>query len=460
MAPFTSPLNPSPLTTTQQPDIQNSVAGLRQATEQAAATLLQSFEAQHALRRRVAELEAELQKAKAQESRALKEAGQAKRDLEEEKRNHDQHVKKVKENFNSEWKSKYEEVQKRYDSENQAFEKAIIDARELKKSNDNRLRENKGQQRRITADQERYTKEIHSLKEDNAEPRDDIREAEIKIKSLFQELKTIREELDAHINLGDSLVAENAEWKVRADDFARLEEIQSNLAEKTFRCRELEAELQEQKLSTKQLEHIEDTKALCRRQIATIDDLRAQVADLQEDREVKESLVRNGAAIRIRYMIQARDKLFKDSAEDSDAEFVKVGNSAAHGGDGLADESLFLAGFLDRDKWSKVLKLYMAEFIHCPPGLRKARNCHATIQVVQPVKRARSTTQQRREAQLLLATINTEYESYGGAAENGEIVGRYLKWLETLTDKIVEVDRGRSLLNYHFWWLDAAYEVG
>ena len=94
--------------------------------------LLQSSEAQEALRKRVEDLEDELRRSKAQESKALKEAEKTKRALEREKANHEQHVKKVEENFNSEWKAKYHEVQKRYESEKGAFEKGIFDVRELR----------------------------------------------------------------------------------------------------------------------------------------------------------------------------------------------------------------------------------------------------------------------------------------------------------------------------------------
>jgi predicted nucleic acid-binding Zn-ribbon protein len=137
--PSASAPNSEVKTGTRQAMIPDSVPLLRQATQRAATELLQSSEAQEALRKRVEDLKDELRRSKAQESKALKEAEKTKRDLEDDKANHDQHVKKVKENFNSEWKAKYHEVQKRYESE-----KGIFNVRELRQAINTGKRENKG----------------------------------------------------------------------------------------------------------------------------------------------------------------------------------------------------------------------------------------------------------------------------------------------------------------------------
>jgi hypothetical protein len=202
---------------------------------------------------------------------------------------------------------------------------------------------------------------------------------------------------------------------------------------------ELEVKLQGSKSAEEQFEQIK----------AAIDDLRQEIAVLERQSELEEPLVQKAVTLRRRFMIQARAKLSRDGAEQVAAEYEKHGNSAVHGGDGLADEALLLAGFLDSEQWGEVFELLYGkkpgEFGACPQGLRRAKDCDVTLKVVQCVRGARPSFKARSEAEGKIRAIMDRYAKDGEGAELCATTQSSIARVEDLTEEIVVSARGGPL---------------
>jgi hypothetical protein len=202
---------------------------------------------------------------------------------------------------------------------------------------------------------------------------------------------------------------------------------------------ELEVKLQGSKSAEEQFEQSK----------ATIDDLKQEIAGLERQSELEKPLVQKAVTLRRRFMIQAREKLSRDGAEQFDAEYEKHGNSAVHGGDGLADEALLLAGFLDSEEWEKVFEsLYVkkpGEFAACPQGLRRVKDCAVTLEVVQCVRGARPSFKARSEAESHIRAIMERHAKDGVEVERCAITQKSIARVEDLTKEIVVSTRGGPL---------------
>jgi uncharacterized phage infection (PIP) family protein YhgE len=300
-----------------------------------------------------------------------------------------------------------------------------------------RVRELEDELRKAKEQQSKATKEINALKDDNAELKDDIREAHTEIKLLSQDQELLQKELDLERSSNKRLQNELREFENRPEDFQHLGEILGTLDETKKQCKQLEKQLQVTKKTEQQLEHSK----------ATIEKLTGRIWGLKDERDLKEPLVQTAVATRRNFMLQAREKLSRDLGEDLDTEYVKPGDSAAHRGDGLADEALLLAGFLDNERWASIFEeLYgtkLGEFADVPRGLRRAKDCEVTIRVVQSVRGARPSFQARSEAEAMISAITKEYEKDGDSAESSLIVQNSIQRVEQLTEEIVESARGR-----------------
>jgi myosin heavy subunit len=301
-----------------------------------------------------------------------------------------------------------------------------------------RVRALEDELRKAKEQQSKAAKEVNALKDDNAELKDDIREAHTEIKLLSQDQELLQKELDLERSSNKRLQNELREFENnRPEDFLHLDEILGTLDERRKQCKQLEKQLQVTKLTEQQLEHSK----------ATIEKLTGRIWGLKDERDLKEPLVQTAVATRCRFMLQAREKLSRDLGEDLDTEYVKLGDSAAHRGDGLADEALLLAGFLDSERWASIFEeLYgtkLGEFADVPRGLRRAKDCEVTIRVVQSVRGARPSFQARSEAEGTILAITKEYEKDGDGAESSSIVQNSIQRVEQLTEEIVESARGR-----------------
>jgi hypothetical protein len=407
---------------------QDAISLLRAAAEQAVGVISRAADTEDCLRQRVDYLE---------------------KALEAEKQNHIEHVKKVKDNFDNEWKAKFENIQKQYDSERAGFEKAIVDAKEIKKSHESLVRENKGQQRRITADKEQYTKEIEALKQENAQLVEDLAEAKHDVKLGHQDIAILRSELQLEKKSNKRLQEELDDLHKQPKKFEAVDSTMKLLQELTRQSANFKKELEIEvaKALAEYGDNMEETKALCESQRSTINTLEAQIIDLLGDRDMREPLLWNGISIRSRFMVQARETLFRDFVEDIDTDLVKIGNSAAHGGDGLADEALLLTGELPREKWSKIFEgVYgkkPGEFGSCPDGLQRVLNCSATIKAVKIAKGGNPCFRVRNEAEKLARTILEEYTKNSESAESSADIQDSIKTLEQSTSEIVHSARGK-----------------
>ncbi|KAE9378752.1 hypothetical protein N431DRAFT_327090 [Stipitochalara longipes BDJ] len=289
--------------------------------------------------------------------------------------------------------------------------------------------------RKAKQEELKAAKEINALKEDNAQLQDDLGEAKDEIKMLSQDLELRQKELELEASSNKRLQEEIREFEHRAEDYRHLNGIINSLKEKTKQYTELEMQFQTSELQ------LEQSKT-------TIEKLKGRIWGLKDERDLKEPLLHTGVAIRRQFLIQVREKCFrKSSTEIFDAEYVKCSNAAVYEGDGMADEALLLAGYLDIQQWKELFRSTLygvepGEFATCYQGFQRARNCWATIQSVQPGRGARPCFQARSEVERRTLDISGEYERDGDAAESSALVQDSIARVEELTKEIVESVRG------------------
>jgi hypothetical protein len=351
------------------------------------------------------------------------------------------------------------------------------------------------------AAQDALLQRVSELEENNSRLKDSLDDAKTEIKLLSQDQELLKKELELEISSNKRLQQDIKEFENLDEEFRRLENILGNLQEKTEQCEDLEKQIEASKSNEVQFEQSKGTIERLNKHIselevelkasestekqlrqhkaameelsqqvselkvklqgsksaeeqfeqskATINNLKQEIARLERQSEFEEPLVQKAVALRRRFMIQARGKVSRDGAEQVAAEYGKHGNFAVHGGDGLADEALLLAGFLDNEQWGKVFEsLYgkkPGEFGACPQGLRRIRDCDVTLKVVQCVRGARPSFKARSEAEGKIRAIVDRYSKDGEGAERCAITQSSIAKVEELTEEIVVSARGGPL---------------
>lgn len=315
------------------------------------------------------------------------------------------------------------------------------------------------------------SQEVKNLKEENAELKDNLREAETDIKLLSQDQELLRKELELEISSNKRLQTELNEFEHRAEDFQRLDEIINSFSKQKEQCADLQKQLQTFENRAEDFKHLDETvndlneqkkqyaelqeqleaSKVTEQQLehskATIEKLKGRIRGLEDERDLKGPLLQTAVDVRRRFMIQAREKLYPGTlAEATDAGNIKIGDMAAHNGDGLADEALLLAGFLTGERWTAIFGMLYGkkpgEFAEYPCGLRRLKDCEVTIRTLQPVRGARPCFQARSEAEALILAITQEYEKDNDRAERRSLVQNSITRVVQLTEEIVESARG------------------
>ncbi|KAN0115396.1 hypothetical protein V8E51_004940 [Hyaloscypha variabilis] len=281
---------------------------------------------------------------------------------------------------------------------------------------------------------------VAALEEDLSEARDEI-------KMVGQDLKLREKELDLEISSNKRLQAELKEYETRAEDFHNFEEV---LKQKDKYIAELEQQLEQNKGKeyAKLEKQLQTSEQQLEKSNTTIEKLKGRIWGLKDERDLKEPLVQVGVAIRCQFLIHAKDKSFGRSLDQaSDTEHIKRGNAAAYEGNGLADEALLLAGFLDMKEWKEFFanNLYgvqPGEYASCFQGYQRARNCWVTVQTVQPGRGAKPCFLARSEVDRRTLEIFKEYARDGDAADVNPGVQKSIARVEKLTEEIADSVRG------------------
>jgi hypothetical protein len=383
--------------------------------------------------------------------KATQDALNARTELASAKTQHAEHVKKLKERFTTntaEQNARHAALQQRCEEATNEKQKAESEARELRKINQKLKVENAGLQKKIATDAQCYTREAGSTKKEAEDLKERVRHLEIVCQFQEGSVHRANEELHAVAELNDFLDERHHYFESRFAELEVLDRIEEYLETEREHNRELMGEVRELEKKTAKLPHLEDMEKdlilrerQCREFLLKIEDLEDKVAELEEDRDIKAPLLEKAIDIRVRFMVQARNLLFDTPLSDNDREKVRIGNASAHGGCGLADEALFLAGIVDQDEWSQTFEqLYdkkPGEFVQYLPNHRKAADCKATVQTVMAVDGDCDWSDMRDE-------LLDGAKSLLGSSGEGLSVDFCLDVLQRKTDRFVScVRRGR-----------------
>lgn len=111
---------------------------------------------------------------------------------------------------------------------------------------------------------------------------------------------------------------------------------------------------------------------------------------LSREKEVLAPLVQVGAAVRLRSLELARDKLF-DNPAPVDPIIIRQGNDAAHRGNGVADAALFQAGFVSNDRYGVAAGTFGGLYECLPQNYnwniqaRRLLHCEATLLMLKSI---------------------------------------------------------------------------
>ncbi|ESZ97663.1 hypothetical protein SBOR_1945 [Sclerotinia borealis F-4128] len=118
------------------------------------------------------------------------------------------------------------------------------------------------------------------------------------------------------------------------------------------RCQQLEARIFEQDQEIKEnKQQLEDADEHCKfveaERKALKQEVRAMKMEMEAQEEKTNILARIGAAVRIRYLEQAKSQVMGLSPAKYNAEFIRRGNDAAHRAYGAVDAAIFTGNFLE-----------------------------------------------------------------------------------------------------------------
>jgi predicted nuclease with TOPRIM domain len=180
------------------------------------------------------------------------------------------------------------------------------------------------------------------------------------------------------------------------------------------------------------------------------DDLKEQLKTASS----KERLVRIGAAVRLRFLEQAREKIDDVPRRDLDLAIIEEGNSAAHRADGDADKALFENDLVPEDSLSDLKKTFKDlyhpdhdtyDFDYANPEL--LQDCRATLRTLQARDRFYEASDLRAEFNKLDIEISDAMailDRPGGNIDDDNYINGKIEELQELTDRIVQFERSNN----------------
>lgn len=175
-------------------------------------------------------------------------------------------------------------------------------------------------------------------------------------------------------------------------------------------------------------------------------DMQVQINQLSEDSAIKEPLVQIGAAIRLRFLVQARKEITKtDLHSELSRQLLDSGNIAAHNGILRADVALFKSGLIPQAYITAAKavfqNLYQAQptnYDQLNPLDERLSNCIATNRAR---RKTDSSDKQRKELFDLMSQL-TEWQNADELS-----LTRYsdlVTAMEMKTNEIIELDLSHS----------------
>ena len=183
--------------------------------------------------------------------------------------------------------------------------------------------------------------------------------------------------------------------------------------------------------------------------------LEAEVEELCRDRDNKSPLVLAGAAIRLRFLENARENALGIHRCNIKKWNVAWGNEAAHSGNGEADASLFRVGFLRTDDDAAV-EVFKTLYYHSPtsygadgPFMLQATDHFATLVAVKVIKSGGESVDLREKVRNLIGRIFMCHAmSSSQDFDQSYLVEAWLRRVRKLTHEIVALERRRGFQSY------------
>jgi chromosome segregation ATPase len=324
-------------------------------------------------------------------------------------------------------------------------QKLVKDNQELRRAIEKVKVENKGLINRLKAE-ESSKKQAKVLKES-------VEELESKCSKLQKELDSTEEELDLKTDQYSSLQTDNAGLKAMVPQIGALANTQEKLDgalreldKYKLKCEELLPLTKTEERLTGALDKLEFYKRKCGQLEQEVEDLngQAQIIKLHNAiAELKKSpLLQTGAAVRMRFLVQANKSKFKPPKRRA---IIERGNDAAHRADGKADAALFHTGFLsiseDASAFEDVYRMSVRTCIAHRPRWQRALDLHAMMHTL---KCDSASAKKYNEVAVKLDAIGS------GRIEESDEAEDLLAALKREVDILVENDRcGNSSRNVY-----------
>ncbi|KAF8852477.1 hypothetical protein BDZ45DRAFT_807437 [Acephala macrosclerotiorum] len=178
-------------------------------------------------------------------------------------------------------------------------------------------------------------------------------------------------------------------------------------------------------------------------------DEESRVKELKKEIKQQKPLVEVGAAVRLRFLEQARESVFELPKSDVNKDLIQDGNIAAHRANGDRDAAMFNSNLVaeeDYDDMKEIFReLYEAKPSNYPcyaPKMTRLTDCEATLKTLKGVSDSKAATNKRKEHGDLAKRLIKMYNSMSDRDfESSNTVRDLLEELEQLIDKIVNIDR-------------------
>lgn len=177
--------------------------------------------------------------------------------------------------------------------------------------------------------------------------------------------------------------------------------------------------------------------------------LEARIAELEQDRDLKEPLLQVGVSIRARYLEMAKKMAMGSPRADLDNSTIEKGNEAVHHAMGEVDAILFQGNLISAQAKNRLTTPFMELYKLIPEDydsrskkMSQVINCEATIRTLNVLNEGNRPITQRQQALDQIEILHNKYAKLSKESfEADEDVGSRVDRLIALTSEIVEEDR-------------------
>jgi hypothetical protein len=177
--------------------------------------------------------------------------------------------------------------------------------------------------------------------------------------------------------------------------------------------------------------------------------LNARIAELEQDRDLKDPLFQVGVSIRVRYLEMAKKMALGSPRAKLDISSIEKGNEAAHHAMGEVDAILFQGDILSAQAKNRLTipftELYKSspkDYSSMSKKMSQVINCEATIRTLNVLNEGNRPLAQRQQALDQIEILHNKYAKLSKERfEADEDVSWRISRLIVLTSEIVEEDR-------------------